>query len=107
MAHIGNLGDGLGNQFTDFRRCCGVASVSWINIRGPIACLKHKPDCIFNILSFMLQHSGSMIRGVPTMLTVTVVPDSGTDQLAGLSGRMTIIIAEGRHSYEFEYSIGP
>src|SRR5260370_42597775 len=55
MAHIGNLGDGLGNQFTDFRRCRGVASVSRINIRGPIACLKHKTDCFFIILRFMLQ----------------------------------------------------
>jgi Protein of unknown function (DUF3224) len=54
--------------------------------------------------SFVLQHSGTMNRGVPT-LTVTVVPDSGTDQLVGLSGKMNIIIAEGKHSYEFEYAL--
>jgi hypothetical protein len=35
-----------------------------------------------------------------------VVPDSGTDQLTGLSGRMTIIIAGGQHSYDFEYGLG-
>ena len=55
--------------------------------------------------SFVLQHTGTMAKGAPT-LTVTVVPDSGTDQLTGLSGRMTIIIAGGQHSYDFEYGLG-
>ncbi|MGH7427284.1 MAG: DUF3224 domain-containing protein [Candidatus Methylomirabilaceae bacterium] len=54
--------------------------------------------------SFILQHIGSMSRGVPTM-NVTVVPDSGTDQLTGLAGRMTIIIADGMHSYVLEYTV--
>ena len=45
-----------------------------------------------------------MTRGVGE-LTITVIPDSGTDQLVGLSGRMNIIIAEGKHSYEFEYTL--
>jgi hypothetical protein len=53
---------------------------------------------------FILQHSGAMTRGVPQQ-SVTVVPDSGTDQLAGLSGTMTIIIADGKHSYEFDYEL--
>ena len=55
--------------------------------------------------SFILQHNGTMTKGAPTM-HVTVVPDSGTDQLTGLTGRMTIIIEGGKHSYEFEYTIG-
>ncbi len=55
--------------------------------------------------SFYLQHNGVMTRGVGE-LTITVVPDSGTDQLVGLRGKMNIIIAEGKHSYEFEYSLG-
>jgi hypothetical protein len=38
-------------------------------------------------------------------LTVTVVPDSGTDELVGLAGKMEIIIEEGRHSYKFDYSL--
>ena len=39
-------------------------------------------------------------------LTITVVPDSGTGQLAGITGNMTISIApNGRHSYEFEYTL--
>ncbi|MDB4976040.1 MAG: hypothetical protein JWN48_4381 [Myxococcaceae bacterium] len=54
--------------------------------------------------SFVLQHSGTMNRGV-SQLSVTVVPDSGTGELEGLSGRMKIIIAEGKHSYEFEYEL--
>jgi hypothetical protein len=54
--------------------------------------------------SFVLQHSGTMNRGAPT-LTLTVVPDSGTGELAGLSGSMAIDIAEGKHGYRFEYSL--
>ena len=54
--------------------------------------------------SFVLQHSGTMTRGVPQM-TVSVVPDSGTGQLVGLGGMMTIKIADGKHSYEFEYTL--
>ena len=55
--------------------------------------------------SFMLQHSGTMAKGTPT-LVVTVIPDSGTDELVGLAGTMTIVIAGGKHSYEFEYTLG-
>jgi len=54
--------------------------------------------------SFALQHSGTMTRGTP-QLTITVVPDSGSGELAGLSGRMTIQIADGKHSYELEYTL--
>jgi hypothetical protein len=54
--------------------------------------------------TFVLQHSGSMTRGAPS-LSVTVVPDSGTGELAGLAGEFRIIVAEGRHSYEFDYSL--
>ncbi len=54
--------------------------------------------------SFVLQHSGTMTRGVPQLM-ITVVPDSGTSQLVGLAGAMTIKIADGKHSYEFEYTL--
>ena len=53
--------------------------------------------------SFVVQHSGVMTRGAPH-LTITVVPDSGTGQLVGLAGTMTIRIADGKHFYEFDYS---
>jgi hypothetical protein len=55
--------------------------------------------------TFALQHTGIMNRGTPS-LTITVVPDSGTEQLTGLSGTMAIIItADGKHSYEFDYTL--
>ena len=54
--------------------------------------------------TFVLQHSGSMNRGAPD-LSVTVVPDSGTGQLSGVKGKMTIVIANGQHHYDFEYSL--
>ncbi|HEX4900210.1 MAG TPA: DUF3224 domain-containing protein [Pyrinomonadaceae bacterium] len=54
--------------------------------------------------AFALQHFGKMTRGTPE-LNVMVVPDSGTGDLEGLSGRLQIIIADGSHSYEFEYEL--
>ena len=54
--------------------------------------------------SFALQHSGTMNRGVQS-LTLTVVPDSGTGDLVGLSGSMKIIITDGKHFYDFDYTI--
>ncbi|HEY0349356.1 MAG TPA: DUF3224 domain-containing protein [Pyrinomonadaceae bacterium] len=55
--------------------------------------------------SFILQHKSTMRQGVYDM-NVTVVPDSGTDELAGIAGTMTIIIEGGKHSYNFEYTLG-
>ena len=55
--------------------------------------------------SFVLQHSSTLDRGQPTQ-SITVVPDSGTGELAGLTGRMNIDIAPGgAHSYRFEYTL--
>ena len=54
--------------------------------------------------AFVLQHSGTMTRG-EAQLSVTVVPDSGTGELAGLAGRLSIQIAEGKHSYAFDYTL--
>ena len=50
--------------------------------------------------SFLLQHSGAMNRGVPS-LSIMVVPDSGTDELAGLSGTLSVNIIDGKHFYDF------
>ena len=55
--------------------------------------------------AFTLQHTGVMTRGAPR-LTITVVPDSGTEELAGLAGAMSITIAGKEHSYDFEYTLG-
>jgi hypothetical protein len=54
--------------------------------------------------TFYLQHSGTMNRGAGE-LTVTVIPDTGTDQLTDLRGKMNIIIEGGKHSYEFDYEL--
>lgn len=54
--------------------------------------------------SFALQHSGTMAHG-EQQLSITVVPDSGTGQLVGIAGKLIVIIAGGKHSYEFEYSL--
>ena len=49
--------------------------------------------------TFVLQHTGTMDQGSPS-LSVTVVPDSGTGELVGLAGKLNIVIAAGKHSYE-------
>jgi hypothetical protein len=55
--------------------------------------------------SFSLCHMGIMNRGTPE-LTIQVVPDSGTEELTGISGTMKInIAADGKHSYEMEYAV--
>ncbi|WP_424631952.1 DUF3224 domain-containing protein [Bradyrhizobium sp. SYSU BS000235] len=54
--------------------------------------------------TFALQHSGTMDKGTPT-LSVTVVPDSATDDLVGLTGSMAIKIEGGKHFYTFQYTL--
>ena len=55
--------------------------------------------------SFALQHSSTLASGVPTQ-SITVVPGSGTEALAGLAGRMVVEIAPGgAHAYRFDYTL--
>jgi hypothetical protein len=55
--------------------------------------------------SFVLHHTGIMTNGKPD-LTILVAPDSGTGQLAGITGKMTInVAADGKHSYDFDYAL--
>ena len=54
--------------------------------------------------SFVFQLSGTMDRGAP-QLSVTIVPDSGTEELSGIAGKFSINIVEGKHYYEFEYTL--
>jgi hypothetical protein len=57
--------------------------------------------------SFVLQHSATMSRGEPDS-EITVVPDSGTGELRGLSGKMSItVLPDGAHNYEFDFKIDP
>lgn len=55
--------------------------------------------------TFVLQHSGTMEKG-DEGLSITVVPDSATGELEGLSGRMAIEQVNGRHRYSFEFDLG-
>lgn len=54
--------------------------------------------------SFALYHVGTMVRGTPD-LSVKVVPDSGTEGLVGIIGDFRIVIENGKHLYEFAYSL--
>ncbi len=54
--------------------------------------------------TFILQHNGTMTRGVPELI-ITVVPDSGTEQLLGLAGNVAINIVDGKHFYALEYTL--
>ena len=54
--------------------------------------------------SFVLQHNATMNKGAQS-LVVTVVPDSGTEELEGLSGTFAIDVANGKHAYDFDYQL--
>ena len=54
--------------------------------------------------SFVLQHFGTMDKGQDS-LTLTVISDSGTDELEGLAGSMKIRIENGVHYYDFQYTL--
>jgi hypothetical protein len=53
---------------------------------------------------FILQHNGTSVRGQKDLL-ITVLPDSGTGELEGLTGKMHIEIDDGKHDYEFDYNL--
>jgi LDH2 family malate/lactate/ureidoglycolate dehydrogenase len=54
--------------------------------------------------TFMLTHNGTMHNG-DLKLLIEVVPDSGTDELAGISGNFAIIITDSKHNYELTYTL--
>jgi len=54
--------------------------------------------------SFVLQHFGTMSQG-DNFLLLEVVPDSGTRELASISGKMAIRMEDGQHFYDFDYEL--
>jgi len=56
--------------------------------------------------TLIFQHSAAMASGKGD-LTITVVPSSGTDELKGITGKLTIKIENGKHFYDFEYALPP
>jgi hypothetical protein len=74
-------------------------SAGYVAAERIIGTLEGKPG------TFVLVHVGLMTRGAPS-LQIAIVPDSGTGELAGISGRMDIQIVEDKHFYELEYELG-
>jgi hypothetical protein len=54
--------------------------------------------------SFAVWHAGTMDRGKQSLI-VTIIPDTGTDELTGITGTMTIDIRDGKHFYGIDYSL--
>lgn len=89
-------GTGKGSMLTGGDHAAGSAAYSAIEkVTGSLAGREG---------SFILQHTGIMARG-ESSLVITVVPDSGTGALAGLSGAFTIRREDGGHFYDFDYSL--
>lgn len=56
--------------------------------------------------TLIFQHSATMTSGKGD-LTITVVPSSGTEELKGITGKLTIKIENGKHFYDFDYTLPP
>lgn len=90
------VGTGKGEMLTALTAVKG--SAGYVAIERVTATLAGKSG------GFVLQHSGTMDHGAQS-LSIQVVPDSGSGQLQGLRGELRIRIAEGKHFYEFEYTL--
>ena len=90
------VGTGKGQMLTGMGTVKGSAAYSAIEkFTGTVAGRKG---------SFVMQHTGIMTRGAQS-LVITIVPDSGTDELAGITGTLMIIIEGKQHSYDLEYTL--
>lgn len=56
--------------------------------------------------SFVLQHAGTM-RGGTSQATITIVPDSGTEELTGIGGSLALSVVDGKHFYALDYTLAP
>lgn len=88
-------GRGLGQMLSV--RTAVEGSAGYVAIERVTAALEGRSG------EFYLQHSGTMNRG-DASLALSVIPDSATGELEGLTGKMTIDIVDGQHFYEFTYS---
>ncbi|MBV8207858.1 MAG: DUF3224 domain-containing protein [Acidobacteria bacterium] len=55
--------------------------------------------------TFVLEHYAIMEKGKTSSWSIVVVPGSGTGELAGIAGKMEIIIENNKHSYALEYTL--
>lgn len=90
------VGTGKGQMLTGMGTVKGSAAYSAIErVAGTLAGKRG---------SFVLQHTGIMANGTQS-LVITIVPDSGTDELTGITGSLMIIIDGKQHSYDLEYQL--
>jgi Protein of unknown function (DUF3224) len=54
--------------------------------------------------SFVLHHTGVMANGAQS-LAIVIAPDSGTDELAGIAGTLTLVIEGKVHNYDLAYTL--
>jgi hypothetical protein len=107
-------GVSLGRVHFDKQFSGGLEATSvgdMIGVRGPVAhsggyvCIERVTGTLGGKRgSFVLQHNGVMDRGAAS-LACSVVPDTGTGELAGLRGKLAIEIADKRHLYAFDYEL--
>jgi len=92
------VGNGKGQMLTAMTAAEG--SAAYVAIERVSGTLEQRQG------TFALQHRGTMTRGAQELL-VSVVPDSGTGELAGIAGTLHIIIEGKLHRYDLEYSLPP
>jgi hypothetical protein len=93
------LGDLEATSIVEMTTCMGAhGSGGYVALERVTGTLQGRPG------TFVLQHSGTMTAGQAQM-SVTITPDSGTGELQGISGGMTIDIVEGKHFYTLQYSL--
>lgn len=90
------VGEGSGQMLTAMTSTSG--SAGYVAIERVTGTLHGRSG------SFALQHSGTMNRGAQ-QLAISVVPDSGTGALAGITGTFAIEIADGVHAYRLDYTL--
>lgn len=91
-------GTSVGEMFTAFGGGGVKGSAGYVAVERVMGTVDGKKG------SFILQHSSTMSRGEPRQ-SIVVVPDSGTEELAGIAGVFTITIAGGKHEYDFAYTL--
>ncbi len=90
------VGTGQGQMLTGMGQVKGSAAYSAIErFTGTVAGRRG---------SFVMQHTGVVARGAQS-LVITVVPDSGTDELAGIAGILVITVTGKQHGYDLEYTL--
>ncbi len=114
--HVDNVGDAaIGRMSLDKHyhgdldaaskgQMLAYSSLSFKGSAGYVAMERVDGSLVGRRGAFVLQHSSTMTRGAPTQ-SITVVPDSGTDELTGLSGSMTITITNKQHFYDFTFEL--